>query len=236
MSRVLFIAFLLLSTGISAQDFRVQLTARTEALDDAYFKERGVEKYFLSTDQLGMYRYFAGAYHTRDEAEKVEKEMKEKGFPFAYIIDLVEQRILCGAGCPYFRNGTIYVRDTSRMRQTIFFDSGRYSLNAESKATLDDIAAILKSNKKYHLDLKGYTDAVGNAKFNAQLAANRTRSARNYLIAKGIQADRMFIKVFGEADPYADNTNDDGEDMPQNRRLNRRVVLAIMDESGELKQ
>jgi outer membrane protein OmpA-like peptidoglycan-associated protein len=219
-----------------AQDFRVQITARAEPVPESYFKEHGVQHYTLSTDQLGLYRYFAGSYNTRTEAEKVKNEMVEKGFPFAYVIDLEEQRILCGAGCPYFRNGRVFVQDTNQMRRAVYFDFGRYSLTSDAKETLDGVAAIMKTHAKYKLNLMSHTDAVGSAKANAVLAANRARSVRNYLIAHHIRADRMFIKVMGEADPAGDNQNDDGEDLPENRKLNRRVICAITDEGGEVRR
>ncbi|MEI6407962.1 MAG: OmpA family protein [Bacteroidota bacterium] len=219
-----------------AQDFRVQITARAEPVPESYFKEHGVQHYTLSTDQLGLYRYFAGAYSTRNEAEKVKNEMVGKGFPFAYIIDLEEQRVLCGAGCPYFRNGRVFVQDTNQMRRAVYFDFGRYSLTADAKESLDGVAEILKAHTKYKLNLMAHTDAVGSAKANAVLAANRARSVRNYLIAHNIRADRMFIKVMGEADPAGDNQTDEGEDLPENRKLNRRVICAITDEGGELRR
>lgn len=222
-------------SGACAQDFRVQITARAEPVPDSYFKEHGVKDYTLSTDQLGLYRYFAGSFNTRIEAERVKNDMIEKGFPFAYVIDLEEQRILCGANCPYFRNGRVFVQDTDQMRRSVYFDFGRYSLTADAKETLDGVAEILKKNTRYKLNLLAHTDAVGSAKSNAVLAANRARSVRNYLIARNIRADRMFIKVMGEADPAGDNQTDDGEDLPENRKLNRRVVCAVVDENGEVK-
>jgi len=220
-----------------AQDFRVQIAAYAEAMPDTFFHEKGVRNFIVSHDQMGLYRYFAGSYATRDEAEKVQKEMVEKGFPFALVIDLEEQRVLCGANCPYFRNGVIFVQDPKQEMtvRNIYFDFGRYSLSAESKEVLNTVAQQLKDNPALKLKILGHTDGVGSPQANIQLAASRARSARNYLINKGIRADRMFIKVFGEAAPLAENKTDDGEDLPENRKWNRRVVLALIDDQGEVK-
>jgi outer membrane protein OmpA-like peptidoglycan-associated protein len=234
---ILIFAFLSLTFCAGAQDFRVQIAAYGERMPAAFFEDKGVADFVETTDQMGVYRYFAGAYKTREEAEKVQGSIMEKGFPFATIIDLEEQRILCGQGCPYFRNGVIFVQDRQREAtvRNIYFDFGRYSLTLESKEELQDVAQKMKENPALKLKLLGHTDAVGSAQANVQLATNRARSARNYLINKGIRADRMYIKVFGESEPAAPNALDDGEDIPENRKWNRRVVLTLIDEAGEVK-
>jgi outer membrane protein OmpA-like peptidoglycan-associated protein len=221
----------------SAQDFRVQAAAFGERMPASFFTSKGLETYIETTDQMGLYRYIAGSYKTREEADIVQKDLQEKGFPFALVIDIEEQRLLCGQGCPYFKNGVIFVKDdkTQSTVRNIYFDFGRYSLNPESKEELQDVFQQLKNNPKLTLKILGYTDGIGSATANVQLATNRSRAARNYLINKGIRADRMYIKVFGEADPAAPNAEDSGDDLPENRKWNRRVVLTILDESGEIK-
>jgi outer membrane protein OmpA-like peptidoglycan-associated protein len=224
-------------TTSNAQDFRVQIGAYGERMPAKFFKERGVENYLETTDQMGLYRYFAGSYPDRDSAEKVQGMLMEKGFAFALIIDIEEQRILCGQGCPYFRNGIIFVQDPQQEAtvKNIYFDFGRYSLTPESKEVLQVTLEKMKSNPKLNLKILGYTDGVGSPEANTILASNRARSARNYLINRGVRADRMFIKVFGEADPVAQNKEENGEDLPENRKWNRRVVLALVDENGTVK-
>lgn len=235
---------LVLLTGIfgienrlSAQDFRVQIAAYGERMPPAFFKERGIENYIETTDQLGLYRYFAGAYKTRDEAEMVRKEVSTKGFPYALIIDLEEQRVLCGAGCPYFRNGTVYVSDPQRREttNTIYFEFGRYSLTPESRTVLNRFYEQLRDNPGLKLKIHGFTDGVGSAEANLRLSANRARSARNYMVYKGIRVDRMLMEVFGEANPVMANKDesDDRTDAPENRKWNRRVVLFLVNDFGE---
>lgn len=228
---------LLFAASIRAQDFRVQAAAFADSVSMDYFKSRGVEKILLSYDQMGLYRYFVGNYNTREEAAKVQEELVAKGFPNAAIIDLAEQRILCGANCPYFREGMVFVQDAAQKGSVfnIFFDFGRYSLNPDSKEELNKVYETMKSDLTLQLKLLGHTDAIGDKDSNLKLAANRARSARNYLLNKGIRADRMFIKVFGEAEPIADNKEFDGKDRPDARKLNRRVTLALINAEGEVK-
>ncbi|MBK6996325.1 MAG: OmpA family protein [Lewinellaceae bacterium] len=230
-------AFFTCGNQLIAQDFRVQIAAYGERMKPSFFQERGIENYVETTDQLGLYRYFAGAYKTRDEAEVVRKEVAAKGFPYALIIDLEEQRVLCGAGCPYFRNGTVYVKDPQRQEttNTIYFEFGRYSLTSDAKAVLNRFFEQLRDNPALKLKIHGFTDGVGSREANLRLSANRSRSARNYLAYKGIRVDRMLMEVFGEGNPVLANKDEgyDKTDSPENRKWNRRVVLLLVNSFGE---
>ncbi len=211
----------------------MQIAAFEQPMAMSYFTERGVNDYVETTDQIGLFRYFAGAYATRLDAEKVRQEMIAKGFPFASIIDVEEQRILCEVNCPYFRNGVFFIADPQANIRNIYFDFGLNTLTAAARTELDRVAERLIKNKALKLNVLGYTDGVGSPQANVELAAGRARAARNYLIAKGIRADRMFIKVFGEADPVAPNGEETSNgaiiDLPENRKWNRRVVLALFE-------
>jgi outer membrane protein OmpA-like peptidoglycan-associated protein len=228
----LFILVILYTSVVMAQDFRVQAAAYADSVKMSFFKEKSVEKIFVSHDQLGLYRYFVGDYQTREEAEKARLELVGKGFPNATIIDLAEQRILCGANCPYFREGMVYVEDPNQKNNvfTIYFESGSSAINAESKLVLNRVAQALKQDLTYSLRLMGHTDGQGDKDKNLELATARARAARNYIQAKGIRPDRLFVKVYGEADPIAQNQDFEGKDLPDNRKLNRRVVMALVKE------
>ena len=233
---LVFSLFFLLQNQLFAQGFRVQLCAFEERMETAYFTERGVDSYLETSDLMGVYRYFAGLYPTRAEAEKVQREIIAKGFSMAAIIDLEEQRILREIGCPYFRNGMVYAQDPLLQMtvRNIYFEFGLFNLSAESLVELNSVAEKLKQNTSIKLKVLGYTDGIGDPQANVELAASRAREARNYLINKGIRADRMFMSVFGEADPVLPNGEEtaDGStiDLPENRKWNRRVVLVIVEE------
>jgi outer membrane protein OmpA-like peptidoglycan-associated protein len=231
--------FLLSLADLAAQEFRVQIAAYAEKMPDEFFREKGIDNVVVSTDQMGMFRYYASSCTTRDDAEKIQQEMVAKGFLYSTVIDLEEQRALSGAYCPYLHNGMAYAQilKGSGNTRNIFFDFGKHILTAESKEVLDGMCTTLKENQNLKLKIHGYTDGVGNATSNMELAGNRARSARNYLISKGIRADRMFLKVFGEAEPLAPNSEDVGdgtrEDLPENRKWNRRVMLVLFEGEDE---
>ena len=235
---LIIISLLTLSIGSTAiaQDFRVQIAAYADSMPLAYFKSRGLERVLVSTDQMGLYRYFAGTYQNREQADAKLKEIIAKGFPNAVIVDLEEQRALGGATCPYNRpNRPIFLEniDDKTKAYYLYFELGSASLSAETYAEIDRVEQGLKTNLKLSLQIIGQTDGLGDAAANQELATSRARAVRNCLITKGIRTDRMTIKVYGEGAAALPNKDEISlKDLPENRKWNRRVVL-IVSESAE---
>ena len=69
------------------------------------------------------------------------------------------------------------------------------------------------------VEIAGHTDSVGTDEYNMGLSLRRAESVRNYLVDKGIPADRLTIRGYGESQPVADNATAEG------RFQNRRVEL-----------
>ena len=230
---LIIISLLTLSIGSTAiaQDFRVQIAAYADSMPLAYFKSRGLERVLVSTDQMGLYRYFAGTYQNREQADAKLKEIIAKGFPNAVIVDLEEQRALGGATCPYNRpNRPIFLEniDDKTNAYYLYFELGSASLSAETYAEIDRVEQGLKANLKLSLQIIGQTDGLGDAAVNQELATSRARAVRNYLITKGIRTDRMTIKVYGEGAAALPNKDEISlKDLPENRKWNRRVVLIV---------
>jgi outer membrane protein OmpA-like peptidoglycan-associated protein len=230
-------SFFTFENKLLAQEFRVQIAAYGERMPHSYFEERGIEDFVETTDQLGIYRYFAGSFKTRDEADLMRKAVASKGFSYALIVDLEVQRLICGAGCPYFRNGTVYVHDVQLQEtsNTIYFEFGQYSLTPDAKVVLNRFYEQLRDNPDLKMKIYGFTDGVDSQEANLRLSADRSRAARNYIASKGIRVDRMLMEVFGEANPVLANKyeGDDKTDAPENRKWNRRVVLQLVHDFSE---
>jgi outer membrane protein OmpA-like peptidoglycan-associated protein len=71
------------------------------------------------------------------------------------------------------------------------------------------------------LAIDGHTDNVGSDELNQKLSDNRSASVMNYLISKGVSADRITAQGHGETMPIADNKTAAG------RQQNRRVELKL---------
>jgi len=102
------------------------------------------------------------------------------------------------------------------------FDNDSATLRPDSIATLDAAAATLKEWGEVRIEVAGHTDSVDTDAYNLKLSQRRADAVRAYLIEKGIAAERLFAKGYGEAQPVADNRT------PEGRFKNRRVELIQM--------
>ena len=107
------------------------------------------------------------------------------------------------------------------------YESAQLTTEAQSK--LDQVAQTLKDSPGFRIQLSGHTDAKGTESYNQKLSQARAESARSYLVSKGVAADRIVAKGFGESQPIAPNTKPDGSDNPEGRAKNRRTEVKILD-------
>ncbi len=68
----------------------------------------------------------------------------------------------------------------------------------------------------------GHTDSTGTDAFNQTLSEQRAATVAAYLSGRGVQQARLATKGFGESQPRASNTTEDGR--AQNRRVEIRLV------------
>ena len=106
--------------------------------------------------------------------------------------------------------------------RNLYFITAKHELKAEGKTELDTLKNILLDNPTVKIELAGHTDDVGNDEYNQKLSENRAKAAMDYLIKKGISADRLSYKGYGESMPYMSNDSD------FNRQLNRRTEAKIV--------
>lgn len=99
------------------------------------------------------------------------------------------------------------------------FDTDQATLKDDATATLNQAADSLKQWGDVKVEVAGHTDNVGTDAYNQSLSQRRADAVRSYLIGKGVAADRLTAKGYGETQPVADNATEAG------RYKNRRVEL-----------
>jgi outer membrane protein OmpA-like peptidoglycan-associated protein len=96
--------------------------------------------------------------------------------------------------------------------------------------SLDSLVTILKKYPKLNIFIGAHTDSKGSDNYNINLSKKRVKSIVDYMSSKGISKKRMSGQGYGETIPLVPNENPDGSDSPENRWLNRRAEITILDE------
>lgn len=135
---------------------------------------------------------------------------------------------------PYIRD--IHLQPISKgesvVLRNIFFETDSYALKATSRAELEKLYRFMRENPDLHIEISGHTDSTGSFVHNLALSENRARSVRDYLLEKGIAADRMSYKG------YADTRPVDTNETPEGRAMNRRTEFQVVEpqETGNNKE
>jgi peptidoglycan-associated lipoprotein len=85
----------------------------------------------------------------------------------------------------------------------VFFETDQTDLTPQSRATLDKQSQWLSNYSQYSFTIEGHADERGTREYNIALGARRAQSVRDYLISRGIQANRMRTISYGKERPVA---------------------------------
>jgi outer membrane protein OmpA-like peptidoglycan-associated protein len=105
----------------------------------------------------------------------------------------------------------------------VHFESDSAQLRPESQEILNTTADVLKRYPHVDIEVAGHTDSTHTQEYNQKLSEERARAVCDYFIQKGIEAQRLRARGFGESKPVSGNRTATG------RAENRRVELRIED-------
>lgn len=110
----------------------------------------------------------------------------------------------------------------AKFNQVLLFDAGSADLSPGAQTSLKSLAVNMKNNPKVTIAITGYTDSLGTAEYNIDLANKRAASVKAFLVTAGVNNRRMAALGKGTTEPIADNKT------PEGRVKNRRVVIAVV--------
>ena len=108
--------------------------------------------------------------------------------------------------------------------ENVHFDVGKTSIRKDSYESLNNLAELMRRKKNMIIELAGHTDNVSDAAANQKLSEQRAESVKNYLIQKGVPAQRIIAVGYGSTKPVASNETEQG------RQKNRRTEVNILHE------
>lgn len=107
-------------------------------------------------------------------------------------------------------------------RDTIYFDTDQYNVDAEDQAALRQQAAYLQQYPNVRATIEGHADERGTREYNLALGERRANATKNFLVSLGIPAERLTTVSYGKERPVAM-----GSDAASWAR-NRRAVTVVL--------
>ena len=104
----------------------------------------------------------------------------------------------------------------------IYFERTTANVLANSHKALNELAEGLEDNPEIRIRVEGHTDNVGNDQDLMELSWQRAEAIKVYLVAAGIEDERIETVGFGPERPISDNSTENGR--TRNRRVEVRVV------------
>lgn len=122
-----------------------------------------------------------------------------------------------------FIKAVFYDEGMSTVVDSVYFETGKFDLDAAARATLDNLAAIINNVPRgvRSVEIEGFTDSVGGwGPMNSALSYNRSFAVRDYLVSKGCPVEKIYTKGNNVSHKFSNNTSD-------GRQHNRRADLII---------
>ena len=159
-----------------------------------------------------------GVYDNLDQCPGTPRGIKvnSKGCPLDSdgdgVLDTDDQ-------CPNTPKGAKVNEQGCWVLLNVQFDTNKYDIKGLYFSAIDEVASILERNPSLNIKIQGHTDNKGSESFNKTLSENRAKAIVEYLVKKGVEADRLSASGFGPSNPVATNETREG------RAKNRRVEL-----------
>jgi OmpA-OmpF porin, OOP family len=106
--------------------------------------------------------------------------------------------------------------------EDVQFATGKATIKPDSFSRLDAMVEYMTHKKTARIEISGHTDDAGKKAVNKKLSQQRADAVRDYLVSKGIDADRIKAVGYGDEKPIAPNDTSEG------RQKNRRIEAIAM--------
>ncbi|TWI80417.1 thrombospondin type 3 repeat-containing protein [Lacibacter cauensis] len=130
-----------------------------------------------------------------------------------------EAGILANNGCPEIKQEV--KQKIEFAAKNIFFQFASDVILKKSYASLNEVVTVLQQNPSLKLSISAHADNLGTPDRNLMWSERRAKAVADYFISKGIAADRIMYKGYGDTQPIASNKTAKG------RAANRRVEMKV---------
>lgn len=157
-----------------------------------------------------------GNFYNNRRTQKYQTKRKLTNGSYYYL-----DKVMVSPTKSIDRSNVDYELDSVLVFNDVHFNFNKSTFRTEYQKELNTMAAYLTDNPNLKITITGHTDAIGTEKFNKELSVMRAQQVGHFLMAKGVDKDRIKIFGHGSARPVATNNTKAG------RLLNRRVEFIL---------
>jgi len=176
----------------------------------------------LEAKKLALQKELSESRSQLATLRNIEAETKRRNEIYAQFIERLKSMIDGGQLTVSIEQGRIVIN----LPNNVLFRSGSASLNPEGSDALRQIAAVLSQFSDRRFQIEGHTDnnPISSARFpsNWELSTSRALAVVHLLTDLGVASENISAAGFGEFQPRADNSTDEG------RKLNRRIEIIML--------
>lgn len=121
----------------------------------------------------------------------------------------------------------IVKKDKLELKERLYFAWDQATLQEVSFPVLDEVVLALKENKNFRVQVQGHSSSEGGPERNQTLSEQRAKAVLDYLVAHGVEQDRLVSQGFSSSVPTDTNSTPAGRD--NNRRVEFVVNFIILD-------
>jgi peptidoglycan-associated lipoprotein len=200
-------------TNIPERNVAITLEGRNGSKKTIQTDDKG--KYFFKLDRSVDYEVRAKKKNYFNSAPQYKTT---KGLD--YSADLVQDL-------------TVSPQDVPITLKGIFYDLDKWELRPESKETLDSLVGIMNEYPYIVVEIGSHTDCRASYAYNDTLSQKRAKSVVDYLITKGVDAERMEAKGYGERMLLNNCACEDGKGpgmdcKEEEHQINRRSTFKVL--------
>ena len=115
----------------------------------------------------------------------------------------------------------------------VYYDLDKFNIRDDARKVLDEVAAFLIEHKNVKISLSSSTDSRATKEYNERLSQNRSKSAREYLIEKGVNPKQLARITWSGESVLVNNCGDDAPCTEEMHQLNRRTEMMVMEVKKE---
>ena len=158
-----------------------------------------------------------GKFNTKLEEGNYQVTAEAEGYK-PYTFNLAAK-----GGLPVVQNASLVKIGEKFVFNNIYFAVGKSHLAANADIALEQLYTILKEHPYLRVEISGHTSSPGSNAANLKLSQARAEAVVTWLVAKGVKADQLVAKGYGEDKPIATNKTKAG------REQNRRIEVTVID-------